>query len=116
MCPEEVDAAPDLPQSGGIQPLALDNHAQSHGDRLLPDSQHRCLALAQRLALTAPESVLEVNDANPSCQSVQQSQRINPGIERPEGINFKIKGTALFQLGMAVLPFARRRNSWLWLW
>ena len=115
MCPEKVDAAPDLPQSGGIQPLALDNHAQSHGDCLLPDSQHRRLALAQRLALTAPESVLEVNDVD-SVLEAGDGFGSTPALNAQKVSISKSKVPRFSSSEWMVEPHGMTTNSWLWLW
>ena len=83
---QEIDAALDLLEAGGIQPLALHHHADAVLDGVLANLEHGSLALTQGLACAALEAVLQVNDLDATRQALQGLDGVNARIEGPEGV------------------------------
>ena len=92
---QEVHAAPDLLQAGGLQALAFHHHLQAQLDGGLAHLGHRGDALAQRgagvpalavLEVDDPDAVLVLGDTN-SCLSVIGAKRLHIPIFHMEAGN-----------------------------
>ena len=95
LCLQEINAALDLLEAGGIQALRLDDHADVVLHGVLAYLQNGCLALAQGLTRAALEAVLQMDDLDAAGETLQSLHRVDARVEGPEGVDLEVEGASL---------------------
>ena len=100
---EEVHAAGDFFDAGGLESFAFDDHAHAEFDGFCADSRDGGFAFTECFAVFVLGAVLEVDDVDAVFEAGDGFDRVAAGYECPVGVDFEVDVGAFFHFFVGYL-------------